>query len=137
MKWLVISLAVVLFALAELASAQTEEAALEESGSSLITMDFEDAEIRDVVRVIAMASGMNMVIGEDVQAKVTVSLKEVPWRKALDVILRTYNFAYKEEENRVIPIHRIIIPIAENLKGEISDDLLQDYLADLRDIYTK
>ncbi|MCK4758827.1 MAG: hypothetical protein KAT69_02195 [Candidatus Aminicenantes bacterium] len=45
--------------------------------------------------------------------------------------------AYKEEENRVIPIHRIIIPIAENLKGEISDDLLQDYLADLRDIYTK
>lgn len=45
--------------------------------------------------------------------------------------------AYKEEENRVIPIHRIIIPVAENLKGEISDDLLQDYLADLRDEYTK
>lgn len=45
--------------------------------------------------------------------------------------------AYKKEENRVIPIHRIIIPVAENLKGEISDDLLQDYLADLRDIYTK
>ena len=45
--------------------------------------------------------------------------------------------AYKDEENRVIPIHRIIIPVAENLKGDISDDLLQDYLADLRDIYTK
>ncbi len=45
--------------------------------------------------------------------------------------------AYAEEENRVIPIHMIIIPVAENLKGEISDDLLKDYLADLRDIYTK
>ena len=47
------------------------------------------------------------------------------------------NAAYKDEENRVIPIHRIIIPVAENLKGDISDDLLQDYLADLRDEYAK
>ncbi len=44
---------------------------------------------------------------------------------------------YKDEENRVIPIYRVINPIAENIKGEIDNDLLQDYLADLRDEYSK
>ncbi|MFC1632214.1 type IV pilus secretin PilQ [Candidatus Omnitrophota bacterium] len=75
--------------------------AVQEEKPALITMDFEDAEIRDVVRVIAMASGMNMVIGEDVQAKVTIALQDVHWEKALDIILRTYNFSYKKEENLI------------------------------------
>ena len=61
-------------------------------------MDFEDADMQDVIRIIAMASGLNMIIGEGVKAKVTISLKEVPWERALDVILRTYNFTYKREE---------------------------------------
>jgi len=64
-------------------------------------MEFEDADLRDVIKVIAMASGMNMVIGKDVEAQVTVSLKDVPWEKALDIILRTYNFTYKKEENLI------------------------------------
>ena len=79
----------------------TEEAALEESESGLVTMDFEDAEVRDAIKVLAMASGMNMVIGEDVKAKVTISLKDMPWERALDIILRTYNFTYKKEENLI------------------------------------
>lgn len=73
----------------------------EENKSGLVTMEFEDADMRDVIRVIALASGLNMVIGEGVEAKVTISLKDVPWEKALDVILRTYNFSYKREENLI------------------------------------
>ena len=44
---------------------------------------------------------------------------------------------YKDQENRVIPIYRVLTPIAENLRGEINDNLLKDYIADLRDEYTK
>lgn len=44
---------------------------------------------------------------------------------------------YKSEENRVIPIHRVITPVAENIKGEIDDSSLQDSIADLRDEFTK
>ncbi len=69
--------------------------------SGLVTLDFEDADLRDVIRVIAMASGLNMVIGKDVEAKVTISLKEMHWEHALDIILRTYNFTYKKEENLI------------------------------------
>jgi len=76
-----------------------QEVLAEEEATGLVTMDFEDADIRDVIKVVAMASGMNMVIGKDVEAKVTISLKDLQWERALDVILRTYNFTYKKEEN--------------------------------------
>ncbi|MCQ9208020.1 MAG: type IV pilus secretin PilQ [Omnitrophica bacterium] len=80
---------------------QPEKLPAEKSSLGLVTMDFEDADMRDVIKVITMASGMNMVIGKDVEAKVTISLKDMPWEKALDVILRTYNFTYKKEENLI------------------------------------
>lgn len=80
---------------------EAQDLPVEEDKSGLVTMDFEGAEIHDVIRVIAMASGMNIAIGEDVQAKVTISLKQVHWERALDVILRTYNFTYKKEENLI------------------------------------
>jgi type IV pilus assembly protein PilQ len=86
---------------ASLDNRQTKEELSEVSESGLITMDFKDADVRDVIKVIAIASGVNMIIGKDVQASVTISLKDVPWEKALDVILRTYNFTYKKEENLI------------------------------------
>ncbi len=52
-------------------------------------------------------------------------------------LLAGLDTVYKSEENRVIPIYRVITPVAENIKGEINDSLLQDYIADLRDEYTK
>jgi type IV pilus assembly protein PilQ len=71
------------------------------SDSGLVTLDFEKADIRDVIKVIAMASDMNMVIGEGVEAAVSISLKDMPWEQALDIILRTYNFTYKREGNLI------------------------------------
>jgi hypothetical protein len=44
---------------------------------------------------------------------------------------------YKNEDNRVIPIHRVISPVAENLKGELDDSSLKDYIDELKKEYTK
>ena len=44
---------------------------------------------------------------------------------------------YEDEENRVIPIHRVLTYVAEYLRGDMDYDLLQDYIADLRDEYAK
>lgn len=44
---------------------------------------------------------------------------------------------YKSEDNRVIPIHRVISPVAENLKGELDDSSLKDYIDELKKEYTK
>jgi len=64
-----------------------------------ITMDFKDADINNVLRILSYKSGVNIVTGKDVQGLVTIRLTDVPWEKALDVILRTYGFSYEREGN--------------------------------------
>jgi type IV pilus assembly protein PilQ len=66
---------------------------------SRLSMDFKDADINNLLRIIAEVSGQNIVAGEDVKGKVTVRLISVPWDKALDTILRINGFGFIQEEN--------------------------------------
>jgi type IV pilus assembly protein PilQ len=53
-----------------------------------ISLDFQQAEITNVLRLIAEVSGFNVVIGDGVKSKVTMKLVSVPWDQALDMILK-------------------------------------------------
>jgi type IV pilus assembly protein PilQ len=53
-----------------------------------ISLDFQQADISNVLRLIAEVSGFNMVVGEGVKSKVTMKLVGVPWDQALDMILK-------------------------------------------------
>jgi len=54
-----------------------------------ITLEFQDADITDIFRLIADVSGMNIVATDDVKGKRSVKMSEVPWDQALDLILKT------------------------------------------------
>jgi type IV pilus assembly protein PilQ len=54
-----------------------------------ITLDFIDADIADIFRLIADVSGMNIVASDDVKGKRSVKMTDVPWDQALDLILKT------------------------------------------------
>ncbi|HET6369916.1 MAG TPA: AMIN domain-containing protein, partial [Nitrospiria bacterium] len=56
-----------------------------------ISLDFQDADITNVIRLIADVSGLNIVVGDDVKGKVTLKLTNVPWDQALDLILKMNN----------------------------------------------
>ncbi len=77
-----------------------------------VTVDFKDADIQNVLRILAFKSGVNIVAGKDVTGSVTIRLVDVPWEKALDVILKTYGYAYDRQDN-VIRVSTL-----ENLKKE-------------------
>lgn len=64
-----------------------------------ISLDFQDADIANVVRLIADVSSLNVVIGEDVKGKVTLKLVNVPWDQALDIILKMNNLGQIREGN--------------------------------------
>jgi len=64
-----------------------------------ISLDFQDAELGSVLRLIADVSGLNMVVGESVKAKVTLKLLNVPWDQALDLILKLNNLGQIREGN--------------------------------------
>ena len=68
-----------------------------------ITLDFHDIEIRNLLRLIADVSKKNIVVADDVTGKVTVSLRNVPWDQALDLVLKSKGLG-KEELGNVIRI---------------------------------
>jgi type IV pilus assembly protein PilQ len=47
-----------------------------------ISLDFKTADIHDVLRILADVSGLNIVATDDVKARVTLRLVEVPWDQA-------------------------------------------------------
>jgi len=68
-----------------------------------ISLEFKDADIKNVFRLLAEVSGKNIVITDDVNRKVTVRLIEVPWDQAMDLIIDT-NGLGKDEVGNVIRI---------------------------------
>jgi type IV pilus assembly protein PilQ len=64
-----------------------------------ISLDFQDAEISSVLRLIADVSNLNLVVGESVKAKVTLKLLNVPWDQALELILKLNQLGQIREGN--------------------------------------
>ena len=60
-----------------------------------VSMDFQNSDLRAVLRVFADISGLNIVIDPSVQGEVNVFLTAVPWDQAFDIILRANGFAYE------------------------------------------
>jgi type IV pilus assembly protein PilQ len=54
-----------------------------------ITLDFQNADIHNIIRIIADVSGLNIVTSDEVKGTVTIRLKDVPWDQALDVVLES------------------------------------------------
>lgn len=71
-----------------------------------VSFDFKDADVRDVLRILADISGFNFVIARGVTGKVTLKLMNVPWDLALDIILEDAGLGAEVEGNviKVAPI---------------------------------
>ena len=59
-----------------------------------VSMDFQDAGLRAVLRTFGEISGLNIVIDPQVDGTVDVALTDVPWDQALDLILRANRLGY-------------------------------------------
>jgi type IV pilus assembly protein PilQ len=59
-----------------------------------VSLDFQGADLRAVLRTFSEISGLNLVIDPTIQGTVDVALKDVPWDQALDIILRANKLGY-------------------------------------------
>lgn len=82
-----------------LVRAAPAQACLGNCGGKKITLDLQNAEVGNVLRLLADVSGKNFVYGEEVKGKVTLKLREVPWDQALEVILKTKGLGMKQSGN--------------------------------------
>ncbi|MCI5065924.1 type IV pilus secretin PilQ [bacterium] len=74
-----------------------------------ISLDLQDTDIDNALRIIAEVSNLNIIASDDVTGKVTLRLIDVPWDQALDVILKTNGLDKVLEGNvmRIAPIQKL------------------------------
>ncbi|MCX5707175.1 MAG: hypothetical protein NTW13_05965 [Candidatus Omnitrophica bacterium] len=61
-----------------------------------ISMDFQDASIKDVIKVLSIQSGLNFIASEAVKdRKITLYMDKVPLKEAMDKIFKANNLSYE------------------------------------------
>lgn len=88
-----------------------------------ISLDLQDADINDILRLIAEVGGVNIIAGGDVQGKVTTRMVDVPWDQALDVILKINGLAQERSGNiiRVAPRAKFTQERQERVQAQVTE----------------
>ncbi|MGH9314961.1 MAG: type IV pilus secretin PilQ [Vicinamibacterales bacterium] len=86
-----------------------------------VSLDFQNADLRSVLRTFAEISGLNMVIDPAVQGTVDIVLTEVPWDQALDIILRGNQLGYTVDGTivRIAPLK--VLASEEDERRKLAD----------------
>ena len=64
-----------------------------------VSLDFPDVDVRTVLQILAKESGMNIVASDSVTGKMTLTLKDVPWDQALDLVMQARNLDMRKTGN--------------------------------------
>src|SRR5213596_3036610 len=76
------------------------------NGSRLISFDFKDADVVNLLRILAAESTKNIVIGDDVKGRMSISLHNVPWELAFQTILDVRGLEKIEKDNVIRIVSR-------------------------------
>jgi type IV pilus assembly protein PilQ len=79
---------------------------LEAADAAKVSLDLKDADASDIVSVLARAADRQPVFNPGISCRVTLKVKAVPWRAALDVVLRACSLGVEESGTvlRVAPL---------------------------------
>ncbi|MBI5047327.1 MAG: type IV pilus secretin PilQ [Deltaproteobacteria bacterium] len=93
-----------------------------------LSLDFKDADISNILRLMAEVSNLNIIAGEDVKGKVSLRLVDVPWDQAFDIILKTNGLGKVQEGNvvRIMPLAKIRQESDETLASKKAKEKLED-----------
>lgn len=74
-----------------------------------IDLDFKDADIHNILRLLSEVGGVNVVTADNVGGTVTIRMKDVPWDQALDVVLQAKGLGMVRQGNliRVAPLAQL------------------------------
>ncbi len=87
---------------------------------------FQNADVRSVFSMLADRGKINIVVSPTVTGQVTISLTDVTWKQALDIIAKTYSLMAVEERGyiRIVPIKEYLVEQAEIEKRVAEQKLL-------------
>ncbi len=101
-----------------------------------VSLDFKDADIANILRLIAEVSDLNVIAGQEVTGKVTIRLVDVPWDQALDVILLTKGLGFVRIGNilRIAPVETLKMESEARLQDRRSREKLEDLVVKLQPV---
>lgn len=76
--------------------------------NNLITLNFQNIEIRALLQLLSEFSGYNILISDSVNGSISLKLNNVPWDQALQIVLNSNGLGMKRDGN---VIH--VAPLAE------------------------
>lgn len=93
-----------------------------------IDLDMMDANIADVIRLLAEVSNLNIITSDDVKGTISLRLKNVPWDQAFDIILKSKDLDSIKEGNvvRVAPALKIRQEQEAGLASRKAQEKLED-----------
>ncbi|OAG27598.1 type IV pilus secretin PilQ [Thermodesulfatator autotrophicus] len=94
-----------------------------------ISLDLQDADIRTVFRMLSEIGGLNIVLGEDIQGKITLKIKDVPWDQVLDIIMAKFGLG-KTEINNIL----YVAPLAKLQKQVEEIKKLRSSMAETQEL---
>ncbi len=88
-----------------LAPAVVSQSGVSNPNKPIETLNFQNAEVTSVLNFLADYGQVNLVTAPQVEGNVTLSLKNVSWQQALDILTKTYNLTAVKEKGyiRVLP----------------------------------
>ena len=126
----------------QLAQQRRREAAT--GGGRRIDLDLKDADVHNVLRLLADVGQVNIITADDVSGSVTIRMRNVPWDRALEVVLqskalgmtrqgnvirvakladlekeREMAIARRKQEFLLTPVETRLIPVSYAAAGEI------------------
>ncbi len=98
-----------------------------------LSLDFKDADIKNILRLIAEVSNFNIITGDDVTGKITMRLVDVPWDQALDLILQARSLGMTKVGNviRIAPLDSLKKEIQAELESRRAKEKLEDLVTEL------
>jgi type IV pilus assembly protein PilQ len=98
-----------------------------------MSLDFKDADIKNILRLIAEVSNFNIITGDDVTGKVTMRLVDVPWDQALEIILQARSLGMSKVGNviRIAPLDSLKKEIQAELEAKRTKEKLEDLVTEL------
>ncbi len=80
-----------------------------------ISIQLNDVDVREVLYFISEGTGLNMVLSDNIEGKISVKLKNIPWDQALVTVMKMKDLGYMREGN-IIRIMKL-----EDLRKEQKD----------------
>ena len=98
-----------------------------------VSLDFKDADIKNILRLIAEVSNLNIIAGDDVTGKISMRLVDVPWDQALDVILQSRSLGKSRVGNvlRIAPLDTLKKEDQAELQARRDKEKLEDLVTEL------